>query len=219
MTRWICITIGLAALSGVNARAQDSKWAIGPHLVFSFPQEEFANVSRTGEGLGGKLLYRFPGFVSVVPRLDVGFLSYGEKRNEERIQRSGYFIVTTRNESFQVTLGPQFSQRIGRVTPYFAPMGGLYVYRTVVSIPDLYYYYGIPAAETTDSLTRLGWNINGGIMIDIGLGPHIDIGFKYQTIPNAVETETEVEGESVRIKSDATDFIVSIGVVFYLKND
>lgn len=191
-----------------------SDWALGPHLVVSFPQDEFANVSKTGEGIGGKLLYRLENTPFLNPRLDFTYLSYGEQKNNQTFS-AGYFLVQTRNESFQLTLGPQFSTKIGRFTPYLAPMGGVFIYRTVVSSPDLYYYYGIPAAETTSSLTKLGWNVNAGVMFDIGLGPLIDFSLRYQTINGAVKTKVN----DVTITSDARDFNVSIGVVFFLKQE
>lgn len=191
-----------------------SNWALGPHLVISFPQDEFANVSKTGEGIGGKLLYKLENISFLNPRLDFTYLSYGEKKNSQPFT-SGYFLVQTRNESFQLTLGPQFSTKIGRFTPYIAPMGGLYIYRTVVSIPQLAYYYGIPAAETTESLTRFGWNINAGVMFDVGLGPLIDFSLRYQTINGAVKTKVN----NVTTTRDAKDFNVSIGVVFFLKQE
>ncbi len=191
-----------------------SNWALGPHLVISFPQEEFANVSKTGEGIGGKVLYRLENTPFLNPRLDFTYLSYGEQKQDQTFS-AGYYLVQTRNESFQLTVGPQFSTKIGRFTPYLAPMGGLYIYRTVVSVPELYYYYGIPAAETTHSLTRLGWNVNAGVMFDVGLGPLIDFSLRYQTINGAVKTTVN----DVTIKSDARDFNVSIGVVFFLKQD
>jgi len=214
MVKWLLCFLSILILLTDGFAQKDEKWAIGPHLVISFPQSDFANLSKTGEGLGGKLLYRFPKKPFFSPRFDFVYLSYGEKRKSETYS-SGYFLVTTRNESFQMTVGPQFSHRIGRFTPYVAPMGGLYVYRTIVSIPDLYYYYGYPSAETTSSLTRWGWTINGGILIDIGLGPHIDIGVKYQKIADAVESL--VQGE--RVKSDAEDINISIGVLFYLSDE
>lgn len=197
------------------AYAEESNWAVGPHLLISIPQSDFANLSKTGEGIGGKILYKIESVATFVkPRFDIAYISYGEKRKTTPFS-VGYFIVQTRNESFQFTIGPEFHYKIGRVTPYIAPMGGLYLYRTVVSIPDLYYYYGIPASETVDKLTKLGWNINAGLLIDIGLGPHIDISVKYQTIRGAVKSE--VEGH--KIESDAKDINISIGVLFYLNED
>ena len=214
------ITILVFLFSAMICFAQEeegywqSNWALGPHLVISFPQSEFANVSKTGEGIGGKLLYRLGNTSFLNPRLDFTYLSYGEQKNSQTFS-VGYFLVQTRNESFQLTVGPQFSTKIGRFTPYLAPMGGLYIYRTVVSIPELAYYYGIPAAETTQSLTRLGWNINAGVMFDVGLGPLIDFSLRYQTINGAVKTKVK----DVTIKSDAKDIDISIGVVFFLKQE
>ncbi len=195
------------------AQNEDEKWTLGPHLIISFPQSEFANLSKTGEGIGGKLLYHFPSVPFLRPRVDLAYLSYGEKRKSQTFS-SGYYLVTTRNESFQLTLGPQFSVKAGAFTPYFAAMGGVYNYRTVTSIPEYYYYYGYPISETTSNLTRLGWNVNIGMLIDIGLGPFIDIGVKYQKINNAVETRID----EVTMKSDAEDLNVCIGVLFFLKN-
>ena len=60
----------------------ESNWAIGPHLVISFPQDDFANVSKTGEGLGAKILYKLESMPGFVPRLDFNFVSYGEKKGD-----------------------------------------------------------------------------------------------------------------------------------------
>jgi opacity protein-like surface antigen len=193
--------------------AQEGKWAIGPHLTFSVPQAEFANVSSLGEGIGGKLFYRFESMPVLEARLDIIYLSYGEKRNRQSLA-IGYFPVTIRNESFQFTAGPQLVTNIGRFRPYFAPMGGLYVYRSVMSSPELYYYYGIPASETTESYTNWGWNLSAGLMFDLTIGAHIDLGFKYQRITNAVENQI---GET-KITSDAEDFIITLGAVFFLND-
>ncbi len=193
--------------------AQEGRWAIGPHLTFSVPQAEFANVSALGEGIGGKLFYRFPPLSFLEARLDITYLSYGEKRNRQSFA-IGYFPITVRNESFQFTLGPQFVTNIGRFRPYLAPMGGLFVYRSVMSSPELYYYYGIPASETSESYTNWGWNVSTGLMFDLTIGAHLDLGFKYQRIANAVENQV---GES-KITSDAEDFIITLGVVFFLKD-
>jgi hypothetical protein len=193
--------------------AQTSPWAAGAHFIISLPQSDFANLSKDGEGIGGKLFYR-PGMSRYFAlRSDLTYISYGEKRNS-MMASMGYFLVQVRNESFQLTVGPQFSLPLGRVTAYVAPMGGIYNYRTVASVPELYYYYGYPASETTTSLTRWGWNVNGGLLIDIGIGPHIDISAKYQNIAKAVKTEIN----GVKMEKDATDICICLGVTFFLKS-
>ena len=40
-----------------SAQAQ---FAIGPHLSISVPQDEFANVTKSGEGIGIKCIYELP---------------------------------------------------------------------------------------------------------------------------------------------------------------
>lgn len=200
-------------ISVASAQEKDADWILGAHLIVSLPQSDFANLSKTGEGIGGKVLYRFDPIPNVSPRLDISYISYGEKRNSRADYAGSPFLVETRNESFQMTVGPQFYTRLGRFTPYFAPMGGLYVYRTVVSIPEFYYYYGYPASETTSSLTRWGYNLNAGLSFDLTIGAHLDLSVKYQKITEAVETQNEFEQT---IKSDATDISIHFGVVFYL---
>jgi hypothetical protein len=202
-------------VTGPAFAAQPSTWSIGPHLLISLPQSEFANItSKVGEGLGGKFMYRVPGAEALNVRADVSYFSYGESRN----MTGNVGLMTTRYESFQLTAGPQFEFSLGRVTPYMAPMAGLYIYRTVVSLPEYAYYTGIPASETTESETKLGWNVNGGLLIDIGLGPQIDIGVKYQRIPGAVENTVDTEdGEEIVVsEGDAEDIVITIGVVFFL---
>jgi hypothetical protein len=190
-------------------------WAIGPHLVISFPQSDFANLSKTGEGIGGKLLYRPENMPFINLRADLAYISYGEKRKSETASSGGYFLVTTRNESFQLTAGPQLVFKGNVFIPYCAALLGIYNYSTVVSIPEYYYYYGYPVAETTSSLTRFGWNVNAGVMLDVGLGPLIDLSVKYQKIINAVKTRQGNE----TITNDADDINISIGVVFFLKKN
>jgi hypothetical protein len=211
MQRWLYTIFLILGLSAMAARAQDGNWAVGPHLVLSFPQTEFANVSKTGEGLGGKVLYRFNGAPYFALRFDLAYLSYAERRNDA-FYMDAYYLVQTRNESFQLTIGPQMSGRFGKFTPYCAMMGGIYNYRSVISAQDYYYGYGI--AETTESHTKWGWNANAGLLFDIGLGPFIDLNFKYQTIIGTLSTN--VDNKSVK---NPHDISVNIGVVFFLKSE
>lgn len=190
------------------AGAQSGNWGVGPHLTVSLPQSGFDNLSKDGEGIGGKFFYRFNNpFVSL--RADLAYISYGERRNSEFVSY-GYALITRRNESFQLTLGPQVTLRQGMVTAYAAALGGLYNYHTVVTLDSYYSYY--PYSETTNSQTKWGWNLGGGLLFDLGIGPHLDLGFKYQRILNA---ETELEEKT--IKQDATDYCITLGVVFFLR--
>ena len=202
----------LLLIMSAQALSQEGPWAVGGHFVLSLPQSDFANLSKDGEGIGGKLLYRPQMSRNFSLRSDLSYISYGEKRKTSTAS-AGYFLLQIRNESFQLTLGPQLSLPLGPVQAYAAPMGGLYIYRTVVSVPELYYYYGYPAAETTSSLTRWGWNVNGGLLIDVGIGILFDVMAKYQKISKAVKSEID----GIKIEKDAKDIYVGVGVVYHLK--
>jgi hypothetical protein len=204
-------SLALVLILTATSFAQERKWAIGPHLMFSFPQGKFSDVSDIGEGIGGKILDRIFASNLVNARLDLSYVSYGDKRSSDIF---GY-LVTTRNESFQLTVGPQLNVSSGLLGFYLAPMGGIFNYRVVTSDEYASYIYGYPVTETQESKTKLGWNISGGVAADIGLGPLIDVGFKYQSINDAVTVKTEEDS----YKTDAKDFVVTVGVIFYLKND
>ena len=140
-------------------REKLSNWAIGPHMTILFPQSKFANYSKNGEGIGAKVLYRWDAVPFITPRFDITYLSFGEKRTTLPGSYSLYNIMSTRNESFQLTFGTQFNQKIGRFTFYAEPMGGVFNFRTIVTIDDDYYYYlyGTPYTDTKESRTKLGW--------------------------------------------------------------
>ncbi len=193
--------VGLAA-------AQTGNWGLGPHLFVSLPQSGFDNLSRDGEGIGVKAFYRFNNdYLSL--RGDFAYLSYGERR-EAQMVNIGYGLITRRNESFQFTLGPQGTIRSGRMTLYAAGMAGIYNYRTVVTYEDYYSYY--PYSDTSSSQTKWGWNGSAGLLIDLGIGPHMDLGFKYQRI---LDVKTSTGNGSYQ--QDASDYAITLGVVFFVQ--
>ena len=203
--------------SAFAQKVWNTNWAVGPHLSMSFPQSDFADITKTGEGLGAKVFYRIESVPYFLPRLDFTYLSFGEKRSSLFEGYASYYdYITTRTESFQLLLGPQFATKFGRVSLYFAPMFGLFNFRTLETIPiyyDPYYqsYYSY-YTETTHSLTRPGWAVNGGLYFDLGLGPVIDFELKYQNISNAVQHTVNDQ----QVKSDVADLGISLGVVFFI---
>ncbi len=189
--------------------AQTESWGLGAQLLISLPQKGFDNLSKDGEGFGGKVFYRFSPLLAL--RGDLGYLSYGERRNSEWTSE-GYYFVTRRNESFQLTLGPQFSYRMGRVTPYAAMLGGFYYYHTVTSYEDYYsYYYDYyPYTDSSNGQSKWGWNLSTGMLIDLGIGVHLDFGFKLQ---NILDAETTIE--KVTTKQTGIDYVITLGAVFF----
>jgi len=183
----------------------------GLHFLVSVPLGDFADISKTGIGLGGKLLYQVESTPWLHIRGDLGYLSY------ESSQRliPGYGTQSVRNEGFQLTIGPQVNSDINPFNVYIGAAFGFYYYQTVISYPDLAYYYGIPASDTKDSNACLGWNVGGGIMFDIGLGPLIDLGVKYSNIYNGAVYRQE---NKPTVKKNAQDIMITIGVVFSSKD-
>jgi hypothetical protein len=202
----LIISILVLVFGAARAQTRAEKWGVGGHLFISLPQQGFNHLSQDGEGIGGKLYYRFNPYLAL--RSDLSYISYGERRESEMISY-GYILVTRRNESFQLTLGPQLTWRKGVVTPYAAAMGGLYFYHGVVTVDDYYGYY-YPYTDSFGSQTKWGYNLGGGLLFDIGLGPQIDLGFKYQHIIDAETTINEV-----KVKQTGIDYCVTIGVVFF----
>lgn len=193
-------------LAAAGAHAQSERWGLGPHLVISLPQQGFNHLSRDGEGLGGKLSYALLPYLSL--RSDLSYLSYGERRQSE-MASYGYILVTRRNESFQLTAGPQLSWRFGMMTPYAAALGGLYYYHGVVTAQD-YLGYSYPYSDTYGSQTKWGFTLSGGLLLDVGLGPHLDLGFKYQRIGDMATTI-----DDVKVRRTGIDFGITLGVVFF----
>ena len=210
MKRPLLIGIFLFLMTTFGA-AQDWSWQVGPNLSFAFRNKDYANVSSLGEGLGAKIIYNWGVHPWASPRLDFVYLSFGEQRSTTS-GNTGGLIIQTRNESFQLTSGFHFARPQGSIRYYLSPMAGIYNFRAVTTLPELYYYYGYPAMDTRDSQWKLGARVQGGFLFDIGLGPLIDIGFTYQRIFNV---ETRIEDQVFR--SDADDFMVTIGVMIFSK--
>ncbi|MBN1560449.1 hypothetical protein JW998_09375 [candidate division KSB1 bacterium] len=200
-------------LTTTTALSSDWSWQIGPNLSFAYPFEKYANANTLGEGLGAKIIYNWGGNEWLSPRVDFIYLSYGEKRSNAAGQGGYGLIVETRNESFQLTTGVHIARPDGIFRYYLSPLAGIFNYRAVTTLPELYYYYGYPAMDTHDSQWKWGARLQGGLLFDIGLGPLIDIGFTYQRIFN-VETRLD---DDIVLRGDAEDFMLTLGIMIFAK--
>ncbi|HOX87307.1 MAG TPA: hypothetical protein PKW76_13910 [bacterium] len=211
--KFTALVFGLA-LTVAAVQAQDlPDWALGPQMVFSIPQQDFANVSGLGEGLGAKLLFDPLGRDWLHLRADLAYLSFGEGD----FWSYGMATYQTRNESFQLTMGPELGKQVRAFYFYLAPMAGVFNYRSVTSLYD--YYSGLYGSKTTSSQTNFGWDISAGFNVDIRIGPRLDVGFKYQTINNAVKrsfVNNDADGY-IDLESDATTIVFTLGVLFSLR--
>lgn len=185
-------------------------FGVGGNLLISLPQEDFANVSETGGGLGLKFLFSPPLMPGIAVRADFAFVVYGTETYEDQVAGIPVDIKTS-NQSFQFTIGPQFQSPMGPVRFYGAPMVGVYNYGTEVSIE------GTDISETKSSTTKFGWNFCGGMLVKVYQDPikkfklDIDLGAKYHIIKEAIETK--IDGEV--ITSDANDISIHAGVLFH----
>jgi hypothetical protein len=200
----------LMVLFSTAVFADSWQWQVGPNISFAFPNKHFANVTTTGEGLGAKITYNLKQHPWINPRIDFVYLSYGEKRSSAGVDNGYGLLIETRNESFQLSAGLHIAKPEGRLRYYLAPLGGIFNYRAVTTVPELYYYYGYPVMNTHDSQYKWGARLQCGFLFDIGLGPLIDLGFTYQRIFN---TETSINDQVIH--SDAEDFMVTIGLMFF----
>ncbi|KPL18760.1 MAG: hypothetical protein AMJ92_06345 [candidate division Zixibacteria bacterium SM23_81] len=184
-------------------------FAVGPNLFLSMPQEDFANVSGNGGGVGIKFLFSPPVMVGIGARADLAFVVYGSETRKGEV--AGIPVdVETRNQSVQFTVGPQFQTPMGPARFYAAPMAGVYNYSTEVEIE------GTDIGKTDFSTTKFGWNFTGGMLVKVYSSPlgkfdlDVDLMAKYHTIKDAVETEIDGQKET----TDSNDITLHAGVLF-----
>lgn len=212
MKRKIHLTVVFAVL--VLPALVYAQWSVAPHIVVSLPQSDFANVSGTGGGIGIKGVYRFPSLGGLSLRSDFGFISYGSQF--ESVNIGGQSIpARTRNESFRLTFGPEFSFGTSNIRLFGSAMGGFYFYRTSITVTTI---FGPSSIGSENNEAKLGWNLGGGIQYDIGLGPWLEIAVEYHTIKNvSAPAEAQAGGDKIdTINIDAKDFTLKIGVVFFI---
>lgn len=201
----LLISIFAILLFSTTVSAMDA----GIHLLISVPLEEMAEVSKTGMGLGGKFFHSFESLPWLSLRGDLAYLSYDSK--QQLVYFAGYLTYqTTRTEGFQLSLGPQFKYESGSFQTYFSPMIGFQYFQTVISLPEAA-YYGYYATDTRDTYGVLGWSVSSGVLFDIGLGPWIDVGLKYNYLYDGVRQKVD----EVTTKSDGSDLTITLGVVFF----
>ncbi len=200
-----------AILALVNfPTTSQAQWSVGPHIIVSIPQRDFANVSDAGGGFGIKGIYRFLSLHGLGLRADFAFISYG---SEFRSVKIGGFTepARTENQSYRLTFGPDFSFGTGSFKIQLYGMGGFYFYQTNVIFTSGFSVF----SDSRDNIAELGWGFGGGIQYDIGLGPWLDLAVEYNTINN-IPGPPDENNEDQRVDIDAKDITLKIGVVFFI---
>lgn len=200
----------------------------GGGLMIATPVGEFNDYVGTGWGLSGHFAVRLDrdGFISL--RGDAGFVNYG--RESKRVCLSttvGCRIevdLTTSNDIFYFTLGPQLAVPAGPVQPYIGASIGFGYFATVSSVDGV--SGGDPDfARTTnfDDVT-LAWHAGTGLRIPVHAGRtpiFLDFGARYN-INGQVDYLTEggitdnPDGSIVLnpIRSDANLVTFVLGATF-----
>ncbi len=204
----LVIALGLWALAPDGARAQ---WSVGPHILVSFPNSDFANVSETGGGFGIKVARKMKSLGGVGLRGDFAFLSYG--RDLTTVNFGGIPILAeVRNDAFRLTFGPQFIFGTRNFKAHVGALGGFYFFRTNINLDQF-------NTVSSENDAALGWNAGGGLMYDIGIGPWLDVSVEYQTIYNIPAPEENQVNPDEVVKRDITahEITLKIGVTFFLR--
>lgn len=195
-----------------------AQWQVGPHIVVSIPQADFENASDVGGGFGVKATRELSEYFSL--RGDFSYISYGKEFKPVLDSEGrpigdifGPYIAEFRNEGYRLIGGPQLNLMAAGLRLYGALEGGLYYYRTNVNIPTTFQL----VSRSDNNNFALGWNINGGLQFDIGLGPWIDLNLEYHTVYNVPQVvEDDITEETTKVDIDLTEFAVTFGVNFFL---
>jgi hypothetical protein len=205
----LLIALGLWAIAPNLAQAQ---WSVGPHILVSFPNSDFANVSKTGAGFGIKAAHRLRSLGGVGLRGDFAFLSYGREITTVTDPFFGTFIAEVRNDAIRLTFGPEYTFGTRKFKAHVGVLGGLYFFKTDINIDQF-----TPISSESDA--ALGWNFGGGLMFDVGLGPWIDLGVEYQSIYNVPAPVPDPANPGEVLSSDITahEITLKIGILFFLR--
>ncbi|MFQ6091439.1 MAG: hypothetical protein ACE5OR_01965 [bacterium] len=211
LLRTLYLIVGiLGALGWANGLS--AQWAVGAELIISIPLNDFADVCDTGGGLALRGHYRARKFPFLSLRGDATFITYEYQQHIEQ----GY-LVETRTQSIRFTVGPQFSVRVRRIELYLSSMYGMYNFFTREEIPYTIF------SRTRGNNTEFGWNVNGGLLIDIARLPErsfdlaLNLGGSWHTVPEGFITRIEVGGDPVDVKRDVEEIGIHAGLVLLFR--
>ncbi len=220
MKKYLLFSIAIMAVTfGANISQVQAQWAFSPQVIVSIPTSDFANVRETGGGFGLKVVRQTEALGRGLGlRGDFGFLTFGKRTNLFFDPFFGTIPVETRNESFRLTVGPEYRFGGRKLKLYLGANGGAYFYRTTINTIGFSLTGSDVASNSLDSKWALGWNVGGGFQYDIGLGPWIDVGVAYQTIHNVPQALRDGEAELDEQVPDITahEFTIKFGVVIFV---
>lgn len=184
-----------------------AQWAVGPHIVISVPNSDFANVSGTGGGFGIKVIRNLSALGPIGLRGDFAFINYG--RTFEGVPNQPGLVAQVSKGAFRLTFGPDVTFGTRSLKFHVGALGGFYFFKTDVNIQQ----GGFFLQDTRDNEVALGWNLGGGFQYDIGLGPLLDVDLRYQTIFDVSTPGTDLTPKS---RITAREITLKVGVIFFL---
>jgi len=184
---WASASVALPARTAAQ-QADELKpiraWA-GGNLMVARPVGEFDSYVGTGWGLSGHFAFKLDrdGLVSL--RADAGFVNYGNERKRVCLSPTiGCRIevdLTTSNNIFAFSLGPQLAVPGGPVQPYLhASLGGAY-FATVSSVSGSSNTEDFASTTNFDDFT-FAWQLGSGLRIPVHIGQspfYLDFGARY----------------------------------------
>jgi hypothetical protein len=197
-------------LSSVSAQ-----WSVGVDLVVAVPSGDFADVTETGTGLGLSGQYRLRSFPHISLKADAAFITY----RYEPYSGPGY-VLETRTQSIRVAIGPQFSVKHRRTELYLSPKFGFYYFYTHDDIFDV---YGFWLTGARNNNTEFGWNMTGGVVIDIAHMPRksfdlaLHVGGSWHSVSKGFKTEIDADGDPIDVLFDVEEFCIHAGLVFHFR--
>lgn len=193
-----------------------AQWLVGADLIVAVPVDEFNEVTDTGTGLELRGQYRLKSFPCVSLRSDVAFITYQYKWYIVQTEFWPY-RVETRTQSIRFTLGPQFSVRTRRIELYVSPQYGIYNFNTREDIPYTLY------SRSRGSNTEFGWNVKGGVLVDIYRMPEkdfdlaLDVGSSWHSVGNGINIEIEGDEGPAQVNRDVSELCFHAGVVLLFR--